>query len=124
MFASVVILLHWHKIHVPNTDYEVSEFNVTLELRADELMILCEILQRDGALVFELVVRAVQRREEVQKLETGLFDCFEICSYFRVSCWVKLGFDLIKYKNAVLICIERLVSFSNQSCSNWVEFSN
>lgn len=59
MFTSILIFLDWYQVHVPNTNDKVSELNVPFKLCADELMVLCEVLQRNRALIFELIVCAV-----------------------------------------------------------------
>jgi hypothetical protein len=85
MFASVLIFLNRHEVHIPHTNYKVPELNISFKMCAYELMVLCEVMQRDRSLVFELIIRTVQCSKEVQKLKTGLFNCFEISYNFRVS---------------------------------------
>jgi hypothetical protein len=43
VFSRVVIFLHRHKIHIPNANDEVSELNITFELRANILVVFGEV---------------------------------------------------------------------------------
>ena len=63
MNTGVVVFLHTNKVHVPHSDDEVPELDVSFKLSADKLVVFKEILEGHGALVFERIICAVQSRE-------------------------------------------------------------
>ena len=88
--ASIVVIFDTNQIHVPNSNNKVSEFDVSFELSANELVILEEILKRYRPLILESIVCAVQSSEKIEKLEPSLFHSLQISYNFWVPSWLKL----------------------------------
>ena len=124
MFARIIVFFYRNYIHIPNSDDEVSELNVSFKLCANELVVLEEILQSDSSIVREAFICTVQSSKEIEKLEPRFFYSFDIWPHIGVSRRIKFTLYFVKFQKSIMIVIKALESFSHQAGSRTGQLSN
>lgn len=109
IIKSLTSLLGWHvlvkDVHIPNTDDEIAEFAVSLNLRAHNTVILNKIVAADPLLIPEEIICAMHCSEQVVELKFGLFCVHKATEDIWVTIWTESILYFIQFQVVVLVNI-------------------
>ena len=115
MAAAVLLLSNRDEIHVPDSDEEIFEFNITLERLVHELVILHELSATDILVAAESIVGIVEGCEHLKELEAALLWRLESADHIRVTGSLESILDFFDFKHTVSIGIELIKSFVDEA---------
>ena len=115
MAAAVLLLTNRDEIHVPDSDKEIFEFNITLERLVHKLVILHELSATDILVAAESIVGIVEGCEHLKELETALFWGLESADHIRVTGSLESILDLFDLEHTVSISIELIKCFVDEA---------
>lgn len=117
VLACIFSLSNLLDIKVPDTDDEVSELCVSLELLVEVLMVLQKLLHANGSFSSEAGARVVELSEHLEEAETDLLDSLEASLHIWMASWIKFLFDFTHFKSTTLVFIKLLESFLNETAT-------
>ena len=106
-----------HKVKVPYSSHEDLEEVVVGDKRADELVVLDELLELNTAVGLEGLGDVVMGGEHVVEFVSAFFNCLSSSLNIRVSARIKLLLNLIHLQSSISISIQLLKGLLNQSNS-------
>lgn len=90
--SELISIFFIRNIHVPHSNYVVSEFYIMLESCTDQLVVALELIQSHWSLIFEIFQSTVKRCKKVEELKSSFLYSFQTSFNIWVSAWLKSGF--------------------------------
>jgi len=119
VLATELRSVHVYQVHVPYADNEVFEFDVSLELLVQVLVVLHELFESHGTLATETSARIVECSKHFKEAKASFFDGFEASFDLWMSAWIELLLDFVKLERSVTVHIQFLESFTYETLSQF-----
>lgn len=111
------------EVHVPDSNEEVFEFNITFESLIHKLMVLHELSHRNGFVATELVVSIMERGEHLEEAEASLLGRLGSSDHIWVSRRVEVVLDFFDLKGAIAVSVELFKGFLNEASTDGIELT-